>query len=54
MMRGYLAQGVEGEPGKEGASAGGFKDAFEGYLLEQPPAKDKPTYDLNKLNEQRL
>lgn len=59
MLRGYLASG---DP--DGASAssclapapsrGNFKDAFEGYLLEEPPRKADPKYDIGRLNEQRL
>lgn len=28
-----------------------FKDAFEGYLLDEGPAKLVPKYDIKKLNE---
>ena len=28
-----------------------FKEAFEGYLMEEGEHKEKPKYDINKLNE---
>ena len=31
-----------------------FKQAFEGYLLEEGGDKVKPKYDIKKLNEERL
>jgi hypothetical protein len=47
-MRGYLANGDDLAPAKPSQS--NFKDAFEGYLLQDAPDKLKPKYDLNKLN----
>lgn len=40
---------TDGQP-----SHSNFKEAFEGYLLNDGPSKIVPKYDIKRLNEERL
>lgn len=39
------------DPQNGQSSNANFKEAFEGYLLDEGPAKLAPKYDIKKLNE---
>ena len=53
MTRGFLANGDPTNPSKPQENQD-YKEAFEGYLLGKGPDKQKPKWNINNLNEQRL